>query len=201
MIKNIYGCTKEEQFMMSMSGIYTAMSTAYRDKEAYAIYLNKNSESDGILGLKLYCIENKLLDLKILELLEKNGFSLDELGTFLYKDVIKKVLLTLQVSKNEQEELRQQLKNAYSQIYFDIARNDNDMGLKTFHNYIQVALAKINDEEASSTLIADLSREKPLNYGELAFEISKWFLDNKILKEPNPEVVNYKPNVRKLIKW
>ena len=69
------------------------------------------------------------LDEEILTLLEENGFSREEIGTFFYKEVIKIVSLYLSTYTNEEERERQkknlqtQLLSKWSIFYFQIATN------------------------------------------------------------------------------
>ena len=46
------------------------------------------------------------------------------------------------------KELLMQAKYPYSQLYFNLARNERDMGVKKFHSIIERALLKINYENA-----------------------------------------------------
>lgn len=81
----------------------------------------------------LYDSKNQLpnLDSKILEMLEMNGFSLEDNGTEFYKEVIKTVVLYLNVYQDEKEReqqkinLQEQLFNRWSIFYFLIATNIN----------------------------------------------------------------------------
>ena len=69
------------------------------------------------------------IDEEILALLEANGFSRDEIGTFFYKEVIKTVSLYLNTYVDEEERERQkknlqtQLFSKWSIFYYQIATN------------------------------------------------------------------------------
>lgn len=176
MIKNIENYSNEEQFDMFVSGIYEAMCLAGTERNDYLNY------KKGMLNIET---TDQMLEIMILNLLEKNGFSIDELGTFLYKDIIKKVMECLEKTNVKEEELLKDLSNAYSQFYFDLSRNDRDMGLKTFHDYIQSAIYKMNPHSEESW-IRDLADQKKTNYGVLAFDIASSIIESK-LNQPKEE--------------
>lgn len=79
-------------------------------------------------------------EMNILYLLELLGFSKNETGTFLYKEMIVEASNEL---KNAEKEEKQMIKSAmtypYSQFYFNIARNNLDMGIKTFHQFVSLS--------------------------------------------------------------
>ena len=103
---------------------------------------------------------------------------MNDLGGYLYKDVICHIIDFLKkgFKPSEMIELKSQLEDAYSQFYFDIARNEKDMGLKTFHLCIQMAIENINTKESYSGLIGKMCKQKKMNYGELAWEIASYFV-------------------------
>lgn len=79
------------------------------------------------------------LEFTILKLLDNCGFSLECVGTYLYKDVIKEIVLYIKNNKNI-EVLRDKLSDPYSQFYFNLAKNERDIGVKSFHSYIKSAI-------------------------------------------------------------
>ena len=198
MIKDISNYTLEEKIALVLYGISGAMYEASSDMRKYLEYKELKKQ---IPNSKLILSEDDQVDVDILQLLEDNGFSFDELGTFLYKDVIKNVILTLKKIKNDDEkvELQHQLQNAYSQFYFDIARNDKDMGVKTFHAYIQNALSQIDYQDQSSCFIKNLCTQQKINYGQLAFVIGNQYLNKEEIKEQSQVIASYKPNILKLV--
>lgn len=146
-------------------------------------------------GVKTDFDNDDMLDINILSLLEENGFLMNKLGTYLYKDVIKSVIKELSKGNNSREVLENQLDNPYSQFYFNISRNEKDMGLKTFHAYIQEAIFNIDSELASSNLIANLCVNGDLNYGQLALILADDII-NKNLSLTQNEDNHIKPNIR-----
>lgn len=107
----------------------------------------------------------KTLDMKILEVLKNNGFESEDLGTYFYRDVIKNIVDFLSVSskKEEIEELKRQVVTPYSQFYFDIARNDNDMGVRTFHKLLGDATKNANSKRG---------KDNQIDYMSCAFEVA-----------------------------
>lgn len=111
--------------------------------------------------------QEKVLKAQILNLLEQMGLSKENVGTKYYADILDNIIYFIAKAKSddEVEELKEQLQNPYSEFYFDIARNDNDTGLKTFHSLISDALPDCaTAEEQNISINKD-------NYKEVAFAL------------------------------
>lgn len=188
MIKNNNDYAKSGRIAVCIDGVNEVLYITHNDKINYIMYKNKEEK---------YYSEDENLDLEILELLEKNGFSIEQLGTYLYKDVIKNVIKRMKESKSEKdiEQLKLELFNPYSQFYVNIARFDNDMGVKTFHNYISQAITTIDYNNVPSTLVK--TRIENENYGELALDLAIYTLEPTL----NPEIIpQNKPKIKRLVK-
>lgn len=85
--------------------------------------------------------EQEQKEMDVLEVLEQLGFPMEETGTYFYKEIILKTMEELQAveSKEEEKALKIAMGNSYSQFYFDIARNNIDIGLKSFHGCVTIA--------------------------------------------------------------
>ncbi len=124
--------------------------------------------------------ERELLELKVLDILFKLGFPREKDGTYLFQDVIIKAIHYLDGFDDfnhpiSEEELLKQMQTKYSQFYFEIARNEMDMGVKTFHSYISRAIKRVNYSCVDSNLLSEVYgdfREKT-DYGKHAFIIAK----------------------------
>ena len=176
MEKQLRQFNEEERIsMLSCSAIY-AKSEANISKKKYEKRIENCSTSQDI-------------DVIIIQCLEKLGFPLDEMGTYLYKDVISSVVDSLIKYDDDaqKQQLAEQLNHTYSQFYFDVAKNDNDMGVNTFHAYIQKALSKINPEKKDLELVNRLflSEENPVGYGEEAFVIGNFIRNIFVPKKDN----------------
>lgn len=111
--------------------------------------------------------QEKVLKAQILNLLEQRGLTKKNIGTEFYAEVIANISYFIAKAKSDEEveELKEQLQNPYSEFYFDIARNDNDTGLKTFHSLISDALPDCaTAEEQNISINKD-------NYKEVAFAL------------------------------
>lgn len=161
----------------------------YNDKKNYLEYKN---------GVKKDYSSDEISSLLIIELLDKNGFSLDCLGTYLYKDVVKNVIGCMKNPGNNLEQLRMDLSNPYSQFYFDISRNDRDMGVNTFHSYIEEAILNIQFDNKTSNLLDIMCRGQRMNYGELAYEIASYMLNSNYVNSDVQVVSDSRPNIKKL---
>ena len=77
-----------------------------------------------------------------------------------------------------------QAKNPFSQLYFNLARNERDMGVKKFHRIIERALSKINYENATSETLYKVYGNFPfeMDYGENAFTLANYL--NQHLEKP-----------------
>src|SRR5574344_1569499 len=95
--------------------------------------------------------DDEKLELKVLSQLDDLGFPLDELGTYLYKKVILGVIYYIKEvpEKNDPyyKELKEALKDKTSQFYFNLAKNDLDLPLNSFHVYIENAMTEMNQKK------------------------------------------------------
>lgn len=142
-------------------------------------------DSSEYAKYKLGCYESipedRLQQMEVLSILEKLNFPMNEIGTYFFKDMIVKALRYLDGSDDfghyiSQDTLLQELKSPYSQFYFDLARNEKDIGVKTFHACIEDSLENINYNKADATLLYEIysNFSKNGNYGEHAYAISKY---------------------------
>lgn len=163
----------------SKESVYSGFfnSCAYEDKRDYEKF--KSGSLDELS-------EERLVQMEILAMLEKLSFPMDSLGTYLYKDVICKTMHYLDGKDNwgraiNEAELLQELKNPYSQFYFDLARNELDIGLKTFHSHIEYTLESVDYGKVDTTLLQEVYSNFSLetDYGEHALIIGKHIKNKK----------------------
>ena len=155
----------------------------------YAMY---SSGSSGTLS------ERQLLEMEVLDNLFRLGFPHNEEGTYLYKDMIMKAIHHLDGFDDlgqpmTEDELLAQMQAKYSQFYLDVARNDLDIGIKTFHTYINHALSSVDyacvDPNILSEIYGDFSEEA--DYGTHAFVIAKNMYTQRKTNEKNPTAIQY----------
>ena len=125
----------QEWQTMFMQGIDLSVLEAKDDLKLFKEYLKEG---------EVYEHPEKHNDMEIMFFLYKLGYRPEDLGTFFYKEIVKKITYMIPsiIAENDIESLEQlliELKNKYSQFYFDIAVNEQDTGLKTFHKYIAEA--------------------------------------------------------------
>ena len=163
----------------NQESLYTGflMSLAYDDKKDYEQY--KSGSTDGFS-------EERLEEMEILSILDRLSFPMDEVGTYFYKDVIAKAKRYLDGEDDfcrpiSSDELLQELKSPYSQFYFDLARNDLDIGLKTFHSNIEHALDSVDYDKADTTLLQGIysNFSEEADYGEHALASSRYLRNAK----------------------
>ena len=119
---------------------------------------------------------DKEKDFVVLYLLEKLGYPMNMIGTYLYKNMIISVSEYISDISPERDitnynSLILQLRNHYSQFYFDIARNDLDMGIKTFHGFVSEAISKIDYSKANPVLFKRIfgNSSGDIGYDDQAF--------------------------------
>jgi len=140
---------------------------------------------DYKIGKNYHVSEERIFEFEILKLLEKLGLSDEEIGTYLYKDVIMKSIKFLKKNKEDKEKynkLYSELKQQYSQFYFDIARNELEMGITTFHEHIKTAFSNINYKNADLTLVYSIFDKLPIDISieEKTFILVNYIYDNML---------------------
>ena len=183
----------EERLKLVLHGTNFAMNEASRDRRKYIDYS---------YGDNLDLTEEESKDMEILEILEGLGYSINELGTYLYKDVIKDVYndikdLDMNTDKDKCMTIKLGLTNAFSGLYHYIARECKDMGVKAFHLYIQRSIEKIDyssvDKELSTKIFGNQEIEQ--DYGMQAFQIASYVAK----KHSYDDIKGYtKPRIKKL---
>ena len=183
----------EEKLMMILGGTSYAAYVAYKDKENYLKYSKYEIAEFS---------KETLRDMMLLEILDKLGYPKNELGTYLYKDLIALVYDKIKDIKSRRDidkcrALMSDLTNAFSPLYHYIAREDKEMGIKSFHLYIQRAIENIAseniDEDLSKSIFGENPEEK--DYGMQAFQIAAYAAEKYECKD----VKEYKqPKVKKL---
>ena len=127
------------------------------------------------------CADSKLQEMEVLEFLDNLGFPLNEPGTILYRNMIIKAMHHLNGTDDfgnslSREQLLKQMKNPYSQFYVEVARSDLDIGIKTFHAYVQHSIRNINYSDADTALLFNFysNFSKDMDCGEAALIIAEY---------------------------
>lgn len=149
------------------------MKTAMNDSLLYDKYKNDIEVS-----------EDKIIDMEILSILDRLGFPMNELGTYLYKDVISSTYENIRNCKDESDILNimADLKYRYSNAYSMIARDGYEMGIKTFHRFVEDAVKKIDEDKIDIAFFDTIFDEtSEHDTGSRAFEIASYLIkeDNK----------------------
>ena len=162
----------EERLIMVLHGSSFAMYEASLDKEDYEKYKKGKTEDFS---------EERMKNLELLDILVRLGFSTDELGTYLYKDVIAEAYervkdLSRREDMDECRALMSELTNAFSNIYRYVAREWKEMGVKSFHLYIQKSIEAIDENKIDTELSKKIFGSSPdeNNYGLQAFQIAAY---------------------------
>lgn len=150
----------------------------------YAVYSAKEEKNlyDSLKkGMPYVLTELQKNEVEILSILEKLGFPMSQLGTYLYKDVIVKVCNIINegeiTSNNKRRKLIARLNDGYDEIYKQIASEDKEIGCKTFHSYIEGAIKDIDETRTDTSLAEKIYGDKDITYGTAAFRIADYYLN------------------------
>lgn len=134
--------------------------------------------------------EEEQKEINTLSILENLGYPMTETGTYFYKNVIIRAMDELQQIKTEQDyvDLMSTMANNYSQFYFDIARNEYDIGLTTFHSCIHMVNQHKNNHQANEKLQKKIGlTDFVVDYKGEALLIANYMITRESKKE-NPQV-------------
>lgn len=128
----------------------------------------------------LKCDGNKNLELEVLVLLENLGYPTCNIGIYYYKDLIVKAC-NLKFDGISDKSLYELLNYPYSQFYFDIARNENDIGIKNFNSIVYSCLSKRNKSQSTNKLAFKVMKKLPEenSLGDCVFLISSYICAKK----------------------
>ncbi len=150
----------------------------------YAVYSAKEEKNlyDSLKkGMPYVLTELQKNEVEILSILEKLGFPMSQLGTYLYKDVIVKVCNIINegeiTSNNKRRKLIARLNDGYDEIYKQIASEDKEIGCKTFHSYIEGVIKDIDETRTDTSLAEKIYGDKDITYGTAAFRIADYYLN------------------------
>ena len=153
----------------------------------------KDCKEGRITSLDL--TEEDQKEINTLSILENLGYPMTETGTYFYKNVIIRAMDELQQIKTEQDyvDLMSTMANNYSQFYFDIARNEYDIGLTTFHSCIHI----VNQHKNGHQTNEKLQKEIGLTDFVVDYKGEALLIANYIYKKENKKE---NPQVQKIIK-
>lgn len=188
MLRRVEDYSEEETLSMILSGSDFAYFVASKDKGMYAKYKNNEHQELTISDSK---------SMNILSILDRLGYPMDELGTYLYKEMISEIsdsLVGIEGKRSDMDKCRDilaSLSDGYSSFYHSVAREYLEMGIRSFHLYIERAIAKINYDAIDLALSAQIFGSNPpeQTYGLQAFQLAAYTLGYGIKEEIHPQVV------------
>lgn len=134
--------------------------------------------------------------IEILEILDQLGCPMESVGTYLFKAMILSAKESLLSSEDDSEkkELLAEMKSPFSQFYFDIARNDLDIGVKTFHQYVGDAISKINYKNVNKELAQNIfkNKTKEITISESAYSIADYLAKKQKQNEMSHAKIYFK---------
>jgi len=175
----------EKTLQSVLNGTSYAVFSAKEDDLKYKEYKKGNKEELS---------EYELKEMETISILERLGYPLDELGTYLYKEVVmyahEKIDKLGRKNKEEAEDLLESMNDAYSSFYYIIAREDLEISIRKFHLFIGQAIDKIDNEKIDGKLAEKIFGKNPVesNYGEQAFKIASYMSSKYMIKYSNQKV-------------
>ena len=164
----------DERLNVFFNSVNFMANVVHQDKKAYEAYKRTQEVVEGA----------SIEELEILNILDELGYPLGEIGTYLYKALIVNILnylrgVPIRREVLSEEELKEQLNNPFSQLFFDIARNDMDLGIKTFHAAINRASANVDIESVNRKMSEEIfsGNFDPVDYSFNALDIAKYYFE------------------------
>lgn len=169
-----------EEEISIYDGTSFALYSAKKDKEYLEKYQDGTLEDIVVKKGDLVVRKEDIMpSIKALELLQKLGYPMNELGTYLYKELIVYIAKEIQdLGKRDDDDKYKAiilgLQNALSGSYHFVARERLDMSVKAFHLYIQKAILLIKKEKADKDLIKRIygNNTAEIDYGFQAFQLA-----------------------------
>lgn len=178
----------EKDLKNVLNGSSYATFCAKNDRGIYREYKNGDIEK---------LTEEEIKEMQALSVLENLGYPMDELGTYLYKEVIVYARDEIDGYNRRKEEDKEKakdllinLEDAYSNLYHMIAREDLEMGIKSFHICIWRAVQEIDDSKIDRELAEKIFGKNPipLTYGAQAFKIASYLSKKYMIKYDGAKV-------------
>lgn len=144
MIKQYDNESRQDITRLFVSGYIEFSSSVMSEKALYDKYKKKEA---------IISDPRMKIEMEVLELLEGLGFPMDEIGTYFYKDLIARIVAILVGDLADRPQIEAALEDPYSQLYFDVARNELDIGIKSFKEFVSLAFAKIDITNADPELL------------------------------------------------
>lgn len=168
--------SRHEQSLNLYFQIYGFGFSEERDK--YLAYRN---------GKHITFNEGNDLSFIVLNVLENLGFSNNDLGFYVYAELIKKIVYMLGEGIDKKDIIDNLMHN-YSDLYFNVA-HDNDISTKTLHDYITDAFINIDGKHVNKKLSDNIFGRYSINsYGVKAYLIANYIRDNLMLFDNKPKV-------------
>ena len=102
----------------------------------------------------------KSLEFETLITLENMGYPINDIGIYYFRDLIVRACVLKKEGINDTD-LCTLLDDKFSQFYFDVARNENDIGIKNFNRIIGSCLEKRNKSADSNKLAFKIMKKLP----------------------------------------
>ena len=113
--------------------------------------------------------------MEIISILERLGFSLDEIGTYLYKELIMSMYQEIKNS-NEITETKEEMS---ARLVKKLTHNVLEMPCDQYEELVKESIDSIDGNNIDIELSEKVFKNSIYNYGENAFEIASHYMDVK----------------------
>ena len=143
---------------------------------------------------------DKSLEFETLIILENLGYPINDIGIYYFRDLIVKACLLKKEGMSDTE-LYSLLNDEFSQFYFDVARNENDIGIRNFNSITCSCLEKRNKSTNTNKLAFKIMKRPPEenSLGTNVFFISDYvyekYINSKEQGKPYVKKANFKNSI------
>jgi len=185
----------EERLPLMLGGSHFAYYCANIDRKNYLATLEGKE-------VEFYS-EDEKTRMKILSLLDRLGYSLNHLGTYLYKELICLCMKKLVCTNTREDilscrEYLKLLKDRQSYLHYDLAKFDLEIGVNFYHSLIEDAINSVDYEKANQDLLSQIYSgiNFSIDYGENAFLLAAY-----LTRKKSDTLMRFTkvPDIRKLI--
>lgn len=113
--------------------------------------------------------------MEIISILERLGFSLDEVGTYLYKELIMSIYLEIKNS----DELTESIEDMGNRLTNKLTHNVLEMKKDLYEELVKESIDSINGTDIDIELSEKVFKDSIYNINANAFEIASYYMKNK----------------------
>lgn len=113
--------------------------------------------------------------MQIISILERLGFSLNEVGTYLYKELIMYIYQEIK----DGEEITEKIDDMSSRLIKKLSNNILEMPIDQYEELVKESIDYIDGENADIELSEKIIKESIYDIGANAYEIASYYMEEK----------------------